>query len=113
MTNPNRDGEDYPIHYYSFCKDGLKYKLEVLEIEKGNAYDQNIEIDWDVKIIHIPEDVDWDKYKAEIYEMIEDTMKVKAYSSYGKRASKECFKSVCIKVFEAVGDAGGIGLHAS
>lgn len=100
MTNPNRDGGDYPIHYYSFCKDGLEYKLEVLKIEKGNVYDQNIEMNWDVKIIYIPEGVDWDKCKKEIYGMIEDALRIKAYSSYGKSAKKECFKSVCIKVGE-------------
>ena len=100
MLSPNMHDVERPIYYYSFCKDGLEYRLEVIKGEKGNVYDQNIEMNWHVKIIHIPENVDWNECKAEIYEMIEDAMKVKAYSSYGKKVSKECFKSVCIKVGE-------------
>ena len=99
-TNPNRDGGDYPIYYYSFCKDGLEYKLEVEKYVKGNVRDQNIEIKKNVKIIHIPDDIDWNKCKAEIYEMIKEAFEIEAYSPYRKIASKECFKSVCINVGE-------------
>ena len=99
-TNPNRDGGDYPIYYYSFCKDGLEYKIEVKKNDTGNVRNQNIEMNWNAKIICIPQGVNWNRKKSEICQLIEEAMRVDAYSSYGKRASKECFKSVCINVGE-------------
>lgn len=61
---------------------------------------QNIEMNWNVEIICIPQGADWNRNKSEICRLIEEAMKVDAYSSYGKRASKDCFKNVCINVGE-------------
>ena len=100
MLSPNMHSVEQPIYYYSFCKDGLEYKIEVKKNDTGNVRNQNIEMNWNAKIICIPQGVNWNRKKSEICQLIEEAMRVDAYSSYGKRASKECFKSVCINVGE-------------
>lgn len=100
MTNPNRDGGDYPIYYYSFCKDGMVYDLKVKNKHKGSVSEKNIEEQYIVIIEKIPSEIDWYKYKSEICEYIKQAFVVEGYNSYGKRVTKDYFKSVVVEIFE-------------
>ena len=39
MSNPNRDGGDHFIHYYTFCLGEMLYKLEVIVYYKTEPKD--------------------------------------------------------------------------
>ena len=98
MTNPNRDGDDTPIFYYSFCKDKMIFKLEVVKKYNGELEKQNIEEHWIATIKEIPKEIVWSEYKSKICEKIKEALSVESYNSYGKNVKKEYFNKVDIDI---------------
>lgn len=98
MTNPNRDGGDTPIFYYSFCKYGMIFKLEVVKNDTGEVKKRNIVNHWIATIKEVPKEIVWSECKFEICENIKEALSIEAYNSYGKNVGKECFNRVDIDV---------------
>ena len=98
MTNPNRDGGDTPIFYYSFCKDGMIFKLEVVKNYTGEVEKRNIVEHWIATIKEVPKGIAWSECKSEICEKIKEALSVEAYNSYGRNVKKEYFNRVDIDV---------------